>query len=230
VSTPDPTRLYPDVYGPNAGLIMGDPQVVFLKPLVQSPLTTVGEYSYYADPVDPTGFERNNVLYHYGPDRLVIGRYCALARGVRFIMGAANHRRQGVSTFPFPMFGGDWMAHMDLFADRRFPGDTVIGNDVWLGYESAVLPGVRIGDGAIVAARSVVTSDVPPYAVVGGNPARPIRHRFGADETARLLRAAWWDWPADLVSANVRGIMAGDVAELEAVARAHGLLRDEVLT
>ncbi len=223
MSAPDPSRLYPDAYGPNAGLIKGDPQVVFLKPLVQSPFTSIGDYTYYADPLDPTGFERNNVLFHYGPDRLVIGRYCALARGVRFIMGAANHRRAGVSTFPFPMFGGDWLAHMDLFADRDFPGDTVVGNDVWLGYESAVLPGVRIGDGAIVAARSVVASDVPPYAVVGGNPARLIRHRFTEDETARLMEVAWWDWPVDVVSKNVATIMSGDVAELEAVARAHGL-------
>jgi virginiamycin A acetyltransferase len=224
VPAPDPSRLYPDAYGPNAGLIKGDPQVVFLQALVQSPLTSVGEYTYYADPVDPTGFERNNVLFHYGPDRLVIGRYCALARGVRFIMGAANHRREGVSTFPFPMFGGDWLAHMDLFAAREFPGDTVIGNDVWLGYESVVLPGVRVGDGAIVAAKSVVAADVPPYAVVGGNPARVLRQRFAPGEVERLLRVAWWDWPADLVSKHVRTIMSGSVDELEAAAHAHGFL------
>jgi virginiamycin A acetyltransferase len=219
--------MYPDAYGPNAGLIKGDPQVVFLKPLVQSPLTSVGEYSYYADPVDPTGFERHNVLFHYGPDRLVIGKYCALARGVRFIMGAANHRRTGVSTFPFPMFGGDWLAHMNLFADRGFPGDTVVGNDVWLGYEAVVLPGVRIGDGAIVAAESVVATNVPPYAIVGGNPAQVIRFRFPPDDVERLLAVAWWDWPIDVVSKNVPAIMSGDVADLVDVARAHGLTTAE---
>ncbi|MEU4392656.1 CatB-related O-acetyltransferase [Kribbella sp. NPDC023855] len=226
MSAPDATRLYPDAYGPNAGLIRGDPQVVFLRSLVQSPLTSVGEYSYYADPVDPTGFERHNVLFHYGPDRLVIGKFCALARGVRFIMGAANHRRAGVSTFPFPMFGGDWLEHMPLFAERDFPGDTVVGNDVWLGYEATVMPGVRIGDGAIIAAKSVVTSDVPAYAVAGGNPARVIRYRFEPDEIERLVRLAWWNWPIDVVSKHVAEIMSGGVAELEAVARKHGLEED----
>jgi virginiamycin A acetyltransferase len=215
--------MYPDAYGPNAGLIKGDPQVVFLKALVQSPLTSVGDYTYYADPIDPTGFERHNVLFHYGPDRLVIGKFCALARGTRFIMGAANHQRRGVSTFPFPMFGGDWLEHMHLFAQRDFPGDTVVGNDVWLGYDVTVLPGVRIGDGAIVAAKSVVASDVPAYAVVGGNPARLIRHRFAADEIARLVRLAWWDWPIEVITKNVATIMSGSVAHLEAVARDHGL-------
>jgi virginiamycin A acetyltransferase len=180
----------------------------------------VGDYTYYADPTDPTGFERHNVLFHYGPDRLVIGRYCALARGVRFIMGAANHRRAGVSTYPFPMFGGDWLAHMDLFAEREFPGDTVVGNDVWLGTASVVLPGVRIGDGAIVGAHSVVASPVEPYTIVAGNPARPIRQRFEPDEVRRLLRVAWWDWPVELVTKHVREIMSGSVADLEAVAAA----------
>lgn len=215
---PEPNRLYPDTYGPNAGRVMGDPQVVFLKALVQSPLTSVGDYTYYADPVDPTGFERHNVLFHHGPDRLVIGSYCALARGVRFIMGAANHRRSGISTFPFPMFGADWLEHMDLFAAREFSGDTVIGSDVWMGYEVTVLPGVHIGHGAIVAAGSVVASDVPPYAMVGGNPARLIRYRFEPDEIDRLLRIAWWDWPVERVTANVRTIMSGSVDDLERVA------------
>src|SRR5439155_12064783 len=117
VPVPDPTRIYPPVYGPNYGRAQGWP-VVFLKPLVESPFTEIGDYTYYADPVDPTGFERNNVLFHYGPDRLVIGRYTAIAREVRFLMGAANHVMDGISTYPFPMFGGDWMPHMDRFAAR----------------------------------------------------------------------------------------------------------------
>nr|WP_042187127.1 CatB-related O-acetyltransferase [Kibdelosporangium sp. MJ126-NF4]CTQ90951.1 Chloramphenicol acetyltransferase (EC 2.3.1.28) [Kibdelosporangium sp. MJ126-NF4] len=217
MAAPDPDRLYPDAHGPNAGLIKGDPQVVFLKTLVQSPLTEVGDYTYYADPDDPTGFERRNVLFHYGPDRLVIGKFCALARGIRFIMGAANHRRNGVSTYPFPMFGGDWLEHMPLFAARDFPGDTVIGNDVWLGYDVTVLPGVRIGHGAIVAAKSVVAADIPPYAIAGGNPATVIRSRFAAAEVAELLRLAWWDWPIDVISEHIPAIMGGSVRELAAV-------------
>jgi len=222
VAAPDPTRLYPQVYGPNHGRAQGWP-AVFLKPLVQSPFIEVGDYSYYADPDDPTGFERNNILFHYGPDKLVIGRYCALAREVRFLMGAAGHR-MGLSTFPFPMFGADWMAAMDLFAQRTDRPDTVLGNDVWLGYGVTVLAGVRVGDGAIVAARSVVSADVPPYTVAAGNPARVVRHRFSAADTQRLLDIAWWNWPVELVTRQVRTIMGDDVDALETVARAHGLL------
>lgn len=218
---PDPTRIYPPVYGPNYGRAQGWP-VAFLEPLVESPFTEVGEYTYYADPVDPSGFERNNVLFHYGPDRLVIGRYCAIAREVRFLMGAANHVMDGVSTYPFPMFGADWLDHMDLFAARAFRGDTVVGNDVWLGYQALVLPGARIGDGAIVAARSVVSGDIPPYAIAAGNPARVVRLRFPPDDVARLLRIAWWNWPAELVTRHLKIIMGNDIDELDSVAPREG--------
>jgi virginiamycin A acetyltransferase len=213
MAAPDPNRIYPPVYGPNYGRAQGWP-VTFLRPLVESPFTEVGEYTYYADPVDPTGFERNNVLFHYGPDRLVIGAYCAIAREVRFLMGAANHVMDGVSTYPFPMFGGDWMPEMDLFAGRAFRGDTVVGNDVWLGYQALVMPGVRIGDGAIVAARSVVTRDVPPYAVVGGNPAGVVKQRFPDEVVAELLAIRWWDWPAEKVTRNLKAIVGADLDAL----------------
>jgi virginiamycin A acetyltransferase len=222
VPAPDPTKLYPAVYGPNYGRAQGWP-VVFLKPLVQSPFIECGDYSYYADPVDPTGFERNNILFHYGPDKLVIGKYCALARDVRFIMGAAGHR-MGVSTFPFPMFGEDWMDAMDLFAERVDRPDTVLEHDVWLGYGVTVMAGVRIGSGAIVAARSVVSSDVPPYAIVAGNPARVVRMRFTDEQIERLLAIAWWDWPVELVGKHLRTIMGNDLDELEQVA---GSWRDD---
>lgn len=217
---PDPARLYPDVHGPHGGRAQPPAKVVFLKPLCEWPLTEVGEFSYYADPDDPTGFERNNVLYHYGPERLVIGKYCALAAGVRFIMNAANHRRDGVSCYPFPMMGGDWLAQMDLLADRPTGRDTVVGNDVWLGYRATVLPGVRIGDGAIVAAHAVVAEDVPAYGVVAGNPARLVRRRFPDDQVRRLQRLAWWDWPVEVVTRHVRHIMTGDLDALEAAAAA----------
>ena len=214
---PEPNRIYPPIYGPNGGRAQGWP-VSFLKPLVESPFTEVGDYTYYADPTDPTGFERNNVLFHYGPDKLVIGKFTAIAREVKFLMGAANHVMNGVSTYPFPMFGGDWLDHMDSFAARSFRGDTVIGNDVWLGYESLVMPGVQIGDGAIVAARSVVVSEVPSYAIVGGNPARVIRQRFTDEQIARLLKLAWWDWPPEHITRHLDTIMGDDVDALEAVA------------
>ncbi|MFI0978168.1 CatB-related O-acetyltransferase [Streptomyces sp. NPDC021093] len=196
----------------------GQPRVVLLKPLVTSPLIEVGEYSYYDDPVDATGFETRNVLYHYGPERLRIGKFCALATGVRFIMNGANHRMDGPSTFPFPSLGGAWGPHVDLLMDLPVRGDTVVGHDVWIGYGVTVMPGVRIGNGAIVAAGSVVTSDVPDYGIVGGNPAGLIRKRFGDEEIKRLLALAWWDWPVEHLTEHVRVVMAGNVEELEAVA------------
>lgn len=182
----DPTVLHP---------MPEQPRVVLLKPLVKSPLIEVGEYSYYDDPNDATAFETRNVLYHYGPEKLVIGRFCALGTGVRFIMNGANHRMDGPSTFPFPTMGGSWSAHFDLLTGLPNRGDTVVGNDVWFGHGATVMPGVRIGHGAIIATGAVVTADVPDYGIVGGNPARLIRTRYSAEDVARLLAVAWWDWP-----------------------------------
>ena len=210
---PDPDRLHP---------VTGQERVVFLRPLVTAPKIEVGEYTYYDDPDDPLGFARNAVLYAYGPERLVIGRYCAIASGVRFIMAGANHADLGPSTFPFGIFGASWAERtMDLVMGAPSRGDTVVGNDVWLGYQALVLPGVTIGHGAVVAAASVVASDVPPYAIVGGNPARVIRSRYEEEDVERLLRAAWWDWPVELVTEHARTIMSGTPAELERIALAH---------
>jgi len=206
---PDPTVLHP---------MPEHPRVVLLRPLVTSPLIDVGDFSYYDDPDDPTAFETRNVLYHYGPERLVIGRYCALGTGTRFIMNGANHRMDGPSTFPFPTMGGAWAEHFDLITDLPGRGDTVVGNDVWFGHGATVMPGVRIGHGAIVAAGAVVTRDVPDYGIVGGNPARLLRTRYDAEDVARLLAAAWWDWPVEQVTAHVRTIMSGSVDELERAA------------
>ena len=206
---PDPTVLHP---------MPEHPRVVLLRPLVTSPLIDVGDFSYYDDPDDPTAFETRNVLYHYGPERLVIGRYCALGTGTRFIMNGANHRMDGPSTFPFPTMGGAWAGHFDLITDLPGRGDTVVGNDVWFGHGATVMPGVRIGHGAIVAAGAVVTRDVPDYGIVGGNPARLLRTRYDAEDVDRLLAAAWWDWPVEQVTAHVRTIMSGSVDELERAA------------
>lgn len=215
---PDPTTTHP---------LEGHKRVVFLKPLVRSPLISVGEFSYFDDPDDPTGFERNSVLYSYGPERLVIGRYCALAAGVRFIMNGANHKVDGPSTFPFAIFGGDWAERtLDLFQGLPNRGDTVVGNDVWIGHGATVMPGVRIGDGAIVGTGSVVASDVLPYGVVAGNPARTLRRRFDDADVDRMLRAAWWDWPADLVTRHVRELASGSPREIERIAQEAGLLSE----
>lgn len=140
-------------------------------------------------------------------------------------MPGANHAMLGPSTFPFGIFGETWgETTMDLVMGAPSRGDTVVGSDVWIGYRSVVMPGVSIGHGAVVAAASVVVGDVPPYAIVGGNPARVVRVRFSEEDVARLLRAAWWDWPVELVTEHARTIMAGTAAELESVARVNGLL------
>ncbi|MFF0740366.1 CatB-related O-acetyltransferase [Streptomyces sp. NPDC004111] len=198
-------------------------RVVFLKPLVTAPNIVVGEYTYYDDPAGATEFEQRNVLYAYGPERLVIGKYCAIAMGTRFLMAGAEHPTMGVSTFPFTMFGGRWAEETwDIVTSMPSRGDTVVGNDVWFGHQVTVMPGVRIGDGAIIAAGAVVTADVPPYTIVGGNPARTIRQRFSDSQVAQLLRAAWWDWPADLVTEHARTIMSGTPDEISRIAAEHG--------
>nr|WP_030689895.1 CatB-related O-acetyltransferase [Streptomyces globisporus] len=212
--SPDPTTVHP---------LPAHERVVFLKPLVTSPNITVGEYTYYDDPDGATDFEHRNVLYAYGPERLVIGGYCAIASGTTFLMAGAEHPATGVSTYPFTMFGGRWTEQtLDIVTAMPSRGDTVVGNDVWFGYRATVMPGVRIGDGAIIAAGAVVTADVPPYTIVGGNPARPIRQRFTDADVERLRRAAWWDWPADLVTEHARTIMAGTPADIERIATEHG--------
>src|SRR3954451_14198292 len=212
---PDPTVVHP---------VAGQQRVVFLRPIVRNPRIEIGEYTYYDHPDDPLAFERDAVLYAFGPERLVIGGFCAIAAGVRFIMPGANHAALGPSTFPFGIFGEPCAERtMDLVMGAPSRGDTVVGNDVWLGHRVLVMPGVTIGDGAIVAAASVVTSDIPPYAIAGGNPARVLRMRYDEDDVARLLRAAWWDWPVELVTQHARAIMSGTPEELERIAS--GLVR-----
>ncbi|NEB78268.1 CatB-related O-acetyltransferase [Streptomyces sp. SID14478] len=193
-------------------------RVVLLKPLITSELIEVGEFSYYDDPDAAAEFETRNVLYHYGPERLRIGRFCAFGTGVRFLMNGANHRMDGASTFPFPIMGGSWAEHFDLLAGLPSRGDTVVGHDVWFGNGVTVMPGVTIGHGAVVATGAVVTEDVPPYAIVGGNPVRVIRSRFTPDVVTRLVELAWWDWPLEHITEHLRLIMSGSVEALERVA------------
>lgn len=214
LSAPDPTVLHP---------IAGQRRVVFLRPLVQSANVEVGEYTHYDSDGDSLAFERDAVLYAFGPERLIVGRFCAIASGVRFLMPGANHADLGPSTFPFGVFGPPWETTMDIVMSAPSRGDTVVGHDVWLGYSALVLPGVTIGHGAVVAAGSVVARDVPPYAVVAGNPARVVRSRFSEEDVERLLRAAWWNWPIELVTDHARTIMTGTPAELDRIATEHGL-------
>ena len=203
-------RIYPR---PN------DPQIVYLKDVVTSPNIQVGDYTVYNDFVrDPREFEKNNVLYHYpvNGDRLVIGRFCSIACGARFLFTSGNHALKSLSTYTFPIFFDEWGLDAKNIRDAwDNKGDTVIGNDVWIGYEAIIMPGVKIGDGAIVGTRAVVTGDVPPYTIVGGVPARPIRKRFD-DETIRRLEALrWWDWDEEKLRRNLSAIQSGDLAALE---------------
>ena len=167
----------------------------FLRPFITRPNIIVGDYTYYNDPRGPQHFE-DNVLYHFDfiGDRLVIGKYCSIAAETRFIMNGGNHPTSWLTTFPFPIFGKGWEAAMPQSWPTR--GDTTIGNDVWIGYGAIIMPGVTVGNGAIIATASVVTRDVPPYAIVGGNPATVLRFRFDQETIARLERLAWWDWDA----------------------------------
>jgi virginiamycin A acetyltransferase len=201
------------------------PQIVFLKNFITSPRIEVGDYTYFHDPVAPQDFEKNNVLYHFDfiGDRLVIGKYCSLARDIRFIMNGANHSLAGFSAYPFYIFGHDWANSPPPDEGKTSRGDTVVGNDVWIGYGATILPGVRIGDGAIVGAQAVVASHVEPYTIVAGNPARPVRKRFDDRTIARLLAIRWWDWPVERITENLPQIVRGDRAWLESLSPAEPL-------
>lgn len=203
----------PDEKHPMAGF----PQVCFIKNTVDNPQIVIGDYTYYDDAADSENFERNVLyLYPFIGDKLVIGKFCAIAKGVRFIMNGANHKLSGLSIYPFQIFGNGWEKVMPAPADLPLKGDTVVGNDVWLGYEALILPGVTIGNGAIVAAGSVVAADVAPYSIVAGNPAKEIRRRFTPGAIAILQEVAWWDWPVEKITANLRHIVGGDVHALAA--------------
>jgi virginiamycin A acetyltransferase len=193
----------------------GFPQVCFIKNTVSNPNIIIGDYTYYDDLEDSENFERN-VLYHFPfiGDRLIIGKFCALATGVKFIMNGANHKMDGFSTYPFQIFGNGWEKVMPQSEELPYKGDTIVGNDVWIGYEATIMPGVKIGDGAIVAAKSVVVGDVAPYTIVGGNPAKSIRQRFDDRTIAALMEIAWWNWEIEKITRNLDRIVAADLEAL----------------
>lgn len=210
--------------GPNPNIkhpIAMHPRVGFLKPLVTSPNIEIGDFTYYDDPDGPDKFAEKCVLHHYDfiGDRLVIGKFCAIAEGARFIMNGANHAMSGFSTYPFNIFGHGWEEGFDPETwSKEIRGDTIVENDVWIGMDAVIMPGVRIGNGAIVAAKSVVTHDVPPYAIVAGNAAKVVKMRFDDFTVRRLLKAAWWDWPVDKIGRNLDAIRGADISKLEAAA------------
>lgn len=195
--------------------IVGAERTGFLKNFITRPNIEVGDYSYYDDPNGVEQFEKN-VLYHFDfiGDRLVIGRFCSIAAQTRFIMNGGNHATDWFTTFPFPVFGSGWEAASPESWPNR--GDTIVGHDVWIGYSATIMPGVQVGNGAIIATGSVVTRDVEPFAIVGGNPAQLIRYRFDEATRAALTEIAWWDWGAERISRNVRAICSADLEALKA--------------
>ena len=181
---PNPNTLYP---------IEGVIRTVYLKNIITNPQIIVGDYTYYDDPEDVYNFEKNVLyLFDFMGDKLIIGKFCQIATGVRFIMNGSNHAMNGFSTYPFKVFGGDWASKDPMQVVSK--GDTVIGNDVWIGNGATIMQGVKIGDGAIIGTNSLVTKDVEPYTIVGGNPAKEIRKRFDDETIQMLLALKWWDW------------------------------------
>lgn len=196
----------------------GDTQTVYLNTVVKDPSIVVGDYTIYNDFIsDPRQFAQNNVLYHYpiNHERLIIGKFCSIACGVKFLFNCANHTLKSLSTYTFPLFYEDWELEKSNVAsawDNK--GDIVIGNDVWIGFEAVILAGVKIGDGAIIGTRAVVTKDVPPYSIVGGIPAKVIRKRYSPDIIEQLLSLRWWDWTKDRIKRNLPFIMAGNIENM----------------
>ncbi len=203
------TKIYPRT---------GDNQTVYLNAVIKDPQIEVGDYTIYNDFVaNPLLFEKNNVLYHYPihREKLIIGKFCSIACGTKFLFNCANHTLKSLSTYTFPLFYEEWeLEKSNITTAWDNKGDIVIGNDVWIGYEAVIMAGVHIGDGAIIAARAVVTKDVAPYTIVGGTPAKEIRKRFDAEVIQQLLMLKWWDWSADNIRQCLPYIMEGKINEL----------------
>lgn len=204
----------PDAVHPNKAV----PSVCYIKNTITRPNIIVGAYSYYDDPVDSEHFE-DRVTHHYEfiGDKLIVGKFCAIARGVEFIMNGANHLMRGVSTYPFHIMGGGWESAAPAMDALPHKGDTVVGSDVWIGQNVTVLPGVHIGDGAIVGANSVVAGDIPPYRVAVGDPCTVVRKRFDDELTAYLLELQWWNWSAEKIFQNLEALTSADLSRIRAI-------------
>ena len=208
------TKIYPRT---------GDNQTVYLNAVIKDPQIEVGDYTIYNDFVaNPLLFEKNNVLYHYPihREKLIIGKFCSIACGTKFLFNCANHTLKSLSTYTFPLFYEEWeLEKSNITTAWDNKGDIVIGNDVWIGYEAVIMAGVHIGDGAIIAARAVVTKDVPPYTIVGGTPAKEIRKRFDTEVIQQLLKLKWWDWSTNKICQCLPYIAEGKLDELLAMKR-----------
>ncbi|CZR97616.1 MULTISPECIES: CatB-related O-acetyltransferase [unclassified Clostridioides] len=209
MTIPNSNKIYPR---------SNDYQTVYLKNIITKENIEVGDYTIYNDFYnDPRDFEKNNVLYHYpiNNDKLIIGKFCSIACNSKFLMTSGNHTMKSQSTYTFPIFYEEWgldVCHIKDAWDNK--GDIVIGNDVWIGYDSIIMSGVHIGDGAIIGTRAVVTNDVPPYSIVGGIPAKVIKKRFSDDTISKLLEIKWWNWPYKKIQSNIDYIQSGDIDKL----------------
>ncbi|HPT21167.1 MAG TPA: CatB-related O-acetyltransferase [Bacteroidales bacterium] len=198
---PDKTLLYPR---------KEDKTMVYLKSCVKSPFIEVGDYSFYHDFDNPQDFEKKCVLYHYpyvNNDRLIIGKFCSIACGAKFLFNGANHTLNSLSTYPFPVLAGEWDLQVHVTEAWDNKGDIIIGNDVWIGFEAVIMAGVTIGDGAIIGSRAVVTKDVEPYSIIGGVPAKLIRKRFSDEKIKELLQMKWWNWNEEKIRQKLPELM-----------------------
>jgi virginiamycin A acetyltransferase len=203
---PDPNYPFP---------VPGYKGICYLKNIVKDPNIIVGDYTYYDDFENPLNFEKKNVLYNFDPEqcgKLIIGKFCAIANGVKFLMNGANQNMDGITTYPFHVFENGWDRIPKKLPNK---GHIVIGNDVLIGYEAIIGPGVEIGDGAIIGAKSVVCNDVKAYHIVLGNPAKEVKKRFKDEEIIMLLEIKLWDWDIEKVTRNLHILYSGDVKRLQ---------------
>ena len=207
---PNPKKIYPRT---------NDFSTVYLKNVITNSNIIVDDFTIYNDfNNDPKDFEKKNVLYHYpfvNKDKLIIGKFCSIACGAKFIFNSANHTLKSLSSYPFPIFYEEWDSTMNVCEAWDNKGDIIIGNDVWIGFEAVIMSGVHIGDGAIIGTRALVTKDVPPYAIVGGIPAQIIRKRFEDSVIEDLLKIQWWNWSTEKISEKLTAIKSGDIAALK---------------
>ncbi len=205
MNIPDKNKIFP---------LEHHDKLCFLKNIIKNPNIIVGDYTYYDDLEDVHNFEKN-VKYHFDfvGDKLIIGKFSMIASDVTFIMNGANHLTDAISAYPFTIFGHDWA---DAMEGKTYPvkGDTIIGNDVWIGHHATIMPGVKIGDGAIVASYALVAKDVEPYTIVGGNPAKALKKRFSEEKIAQLLELKWWDWDIEKITRHVKDLTGKDVGKL----------------
>ncbi len=209
---PNPDVVYPRI---------NDKSICYLKNIIKNPNILVGDFTFYHDFRNPEAFEEQNVLYQYpiNHDKLIIGKFCSIACGVKFIFNAANHTLTSFSTYPFPLFSDEWDETTTVEECWDNKGDIIVGNDVWIGFDAVIMAGVHIGDGAIIGTRAVVTKDVPPYTIVGGIPAKPIRKRFDDSAIELLQELKWWDWEAMKIREYVSILRSGDIEQLKRICK-----------